>query len=202
MADFHDITPRQRRSTNGTYFITPLDEMHGKMLGKRISSDPNTTFVNRFHDYGHNRDEQGRKGHQSYYYHRHKGDWSNGATCNRAIMKLARSQARLQINDEIQGAEWKNEYERYCLAKADKPHYTTLFTYVYSVLYQEIKTQLEADFATHNRTDLINQFEQAFHNLRYAELSSITNVHLTDSQQTALATKQTTEYITQRLGQQ
>ncbi|MCQ2341578.1 MAG: hypothetical protein MJZ48_03905 [Paludibacteraceae bacterium] len=199
MADFHDITPRPRRSTNGTYFIYPLDEMHGKMRGKHPSNDPTVTFVNRFHDYGHNRDQQGRKGHQSYYYHKHQGEWSDGATANRALMALTRANTHAQIKDEQQSATWKQEYENYCVAKKDVPHYTSLFTYVYSVLYQQYKEQLALDFASHQRTDLINQFEQAFLLQRSKELSSITDVHLTGTQIEQQAQQQAQEYINQRI---
>lgn len=201
MADFHDIVPRSRRSTNGTYFIYPLEEMHGKMRGKRPSDHSEAVFVNRFRDYGHNTDEQGRKGHQSYYYRRHQGVWSNGATANRALMFVARRSAHAQIADEELSIKWQEEYKSYCLAKQGQNHYSSLFTYVYSVLYQQYKVQLDVDFAAQQHTELVQQFAQAFRQKRFSELLTITDRHYTGPQCERMAKEQATEYITLRFQQ-
>lgn len=198
MPNFQDITPRKRRSTNGTYFVGPIDEIHGQILANK-SDDPSKTFVNRFRDFGHNYDEQGRKGHQSYYYHRHEGEWSDGATSNRALMTLARKKAREIINNADRSGAWKTEFEQYCEAKKDEPHYATLYTYVYTIMYRQLKAQLDSDFAAHSRTDLIDEFEQAFLVQRTKELQTITSKHLSGRQESELATKQTTNYINNRL---
>lgn len=109
----------------------------GKKNGYRI--------VVRRHNYGEkkNFDEDGRRWHELFYYHLHKGAWSEGATRNREMIKAAQRTAHdiehaalkpEECSAEMvaEGVWWKQKYEAYKQSAAyhNKPYHFYPFIYV------------------------------------------------------------------------
>jgi len=199
MNDQLNISPKPHRHRgNGTYLLYPIDEMHGTVLDGKTNNRHGVTPVTRFRDYGYNVNTDGRKGHQLYYYNHHQGAWSNGATHNRALMAMAAAKTRLEIKDDTLGPQWQSQFKQYTLAKSqhpNEPRYTSLYTYVYRLTYDSIKSQLQSDLASHQRTDLVSSFADAFRDKRERELSTHRDIHLTGPQVEQLARTQTDDYI-------
>jgi len=199
MNDQLNISPKPNRHRgNGTFFKNPIDEYHGTFLDGQTKNRHEVTPVVRYRDYGYNVDNSGRKGHQTYYYNHHQGAWSDGATHNRALMAMASAKARLEIKDDTLGPQWHSQFDQYIEAKSkhpNEPRYTSLYTYVYRLTYDSIKSQLATDFAAHQRTELVDTFADTFFMKRKKELTTHREIKLTGPKVEQLARTQTDAYL-------
>ena len=112
-------------------------------------------LVVRRHEYTENNyDEDGSKWHELFYYHFHKGAWSDRATRNREMIKAAQRTAhdieRGALHPEQSTAEmaeeglrWKERYAAYRRSAqfADKPYH--FYNYIYVTILREIQSSTD-----------------------------------------------------------
>ena len=108
----------------------------GKRNGFRI--------VVRRHNYGENKnyDENGHKWHELFYYHFHKGAWSDGATRNREMIKAAQRTAHDIEHDPELREPWVAVYAAYRASEAyeKKPYH--FYQFVYVTILREMRKEI------------------------------------------------------------
>ena len=89
--------------------------------------------------------------HQVYFMKMHEGEWSEGATKNRELIKAAQKRAHAidkaarkpeECDPELvaEAAQWKERFEVYRAGlKEGEKGYGSLYTYAYVQIYREMK---------------------------------------------------------------
>lgn len=110
----------------------------GKQNGYRV--------VVRRHNYGeHSVNEDGKRWHQLFFYHFHKGAWSAGATRNREMIKAAQRTAHdIESKPELQELreEWVARYACYRARLRDGEKGYHFYNFVYVTIYREMRAQI------------------------------------------------------------
>lgn len=124
-------------------FILPFDKLSGAMDSKKEGRQKRQRLVTRY-----------RNGSAHFYPMKmHEGAWAEGATKNRELFKAAMSEAHaidkaakhpeLATQEYIEkAAKWQRRFKKYKASKkrAEKK-YSTLYTFVYASIYNDLKAE-------------------------------------------------------------
>lgn len=110
----------------------------GKQNGFRV--------VVRRHNFGEKSiNNDGKRWHQLFYYHFHKGVWSDGATRNREMIKAAQRTAH-DIESKPELEELREEWiARYAAYRATIPEGSTQYYHFYNYVYVTILKEMRSD---------------------------------------------------------
>ena len=100
--------------------------------------------VIRRHNYGEQSiNQEGKSWHQLFFYHFHEGEWSEGATRNREMIKAAQRTAHdIESKPEFEEErkEWIARYAAYrATIPADSTKYYHFFNFVYVTIYRAMR---------------------------------------------------------------
>ena len=122
-----------------TTFIAPVETIRGKLTGHRADD---RVLVNRRKYYG--KDAKGRPFYgpgETYIYHCHKGEWSEGAKKNRTLFQEVQLIAKAELNDPERVAYWQPLFEKqFKHPKQGEKHYVTLRGFVIAQIHQQLKS--------------------------------------------------------------
>ena len=90
-------------------YMAPVEDVRGKITSNRGN---NSVIVTRRKCFGKNKNGTPILGPKELYtYRKHQGKWSDGATNNRQLFKVAQQQAIAEMNDPEQLAKWQTLFE-------------------------------------------------------------------------------------------
>ena len=118
----------------------PIDTVRGAIDSVKEGRAKRARLVSRWHDYGEKSySEDGSKWHEVYICRFHEGEWSDGATRNRELIKQAQRMAHEVEKDPISSAEWRRRYDEYMAnRKPDEKEYH-FYNYVYVMMYRKLR---------------------------------------------------------------
>ena len=122
-----------------TTFISPVANLTGK-----LSSTPDgRVTVTRRKCYG--KDAKGRPIYgpsETYIYHRHEGEWSEGAQKNRVLFQQVQLIAKEELSSPERVAYWQSLFEQqFKHPKQGEKHYATLRGFVIAQLHTQLKNK-------------------------------------------------------------
>ena len=121
-----------------TTFIAPVETIRGKLTGHRADD---RVLVNRRKCFG--KDAKGRPYYgpsETYIYHCHKGEWSEGAKKNRTLFQEVQLLAKQELEDPERVAYWQSLFEKqFKRPKQGEKHYATLRGFVIAQIHQQLK---------------------------------------------------------------
>jgi hypothetical protein len=121
-------------------YMAPVDEVRGKLTNNR----GNTSFiVTRRKCFGKTKNGTPILGPKEMYtYRKHQGKWSDGATNNRQLFKLAQQQAIAEIRDPERLAKWQTLFEEQLNhPKSNEKQYIKLQCYIAAQLLLKMKAE-------------------------------------------------------------
>ena len=129
-------------------FITGIDSVWGAIDSVKEGNENGYRLVVRRHDYGEekNYDAEGRKWHELYFYHLHEGEWSDGATRNREMIKAAQRTAHdIESKPELEQEreEWIARYAAYrATIPTGSTKYYHFYQFVYVTIYRAMRKEM------------------------------------------------------------
>ena len=121
-----------------TTYMAPVETFTGKLSSH--SADGRIT-VSRRKCYG--KDDKGRPFYgpgETYIYHCHKGEWSEGAKKNRTLFQEVQLIAKQELENPERVAYWKPLFEKqFKRPKQGEKHYATLRGFVIAQIHQQLK---------------------------------------------------------------
>ena len=134
--------------------VDGFDIVRGALDSVKDGQENRARLICKYHDWGEKWvDEEGRKVHLVYTYHFHEGPWSEGATRNREIIKVAQRMAHdiervckhpeeFGEEDVEQGRIWQEKYAEYLktIPKGSNLHYK-FYGWVYTQIYHGLRRQ-------------------------------------------------------------
>ena len=135
-------------------YIDEIDTLRGALDTWKEGQAKRERLVSKFCDYGEKSyTKDGKKIHIVYKYHFHEGPWSDGATRNREMIKVAQRMAHAiqgvslhpegNSEDDIAMAKlWEQQYAKY---RANPPKvgkvYKRFFTWMYTKIYRGMRVE-------------------------------------------------------------
>lgn len=121
-----------------TTYIAPVENFTGKLTSHNADG---RIVVSRRKCFG--KDAKGRPFYgpgETYIYHRHEGEWSEGATKNRTLFQRVQQLAKEELADPNRLAYWQPLFEQqFRHPKRDEKHYATLRGFIIAQLHQQMK---------------------------------------------------------------
>lgn len=123
-----------------TTYMAPVETFTGKLSSH--SADGRIT-VSRRKCYG--KDAKGRPFYgpgETYIYHCHEGEWSEGAKKNRTLFQEVQLIAKAELNDPERVDYWQPLFEKqFKHPKQGEKHYATLRGFVIAQIHQQLKKE-------------------------------------------------------------
>lgn len=130
-------------------YIDPIATLKGR-LGKRSQG---RVDVHRQKTYGYDSNGNPIVGpNESYIYHIHEGEWSEGAVKNRDLFRQAQNQAKQELADPVLAAQWQQAFEHQLNHPQNTPAspqsnptrkpYVTLKGFVVAQIHKRLKENL------------------------------------------------------------
>lgn len=129
-------------------FMDGINSLWGALDSAKEGKENGYRLVVRRHDYGEekNYDAEGRKWHELYFYHLHEGEWSDGVTRNREMIKAAQRTAHdIESKPELEQEreEWAARYAAYrATIPAGSTKYYHFYNFVYVTIYHAMRKQM------------------------------------------------------------
>lgn len=121
-----------------TTYIAPVENFTGKLTSHNADG---RIVVSRRKCFG--KDAKGRPFYgpsETYIYHRHEGEWSEGATKNRTLFQRVQQLAKEELVDPNRLAYWQPLFEQqFRHPKRGEKHYATLRGFIIAQLHQQMK---------------------------------------------------------------
>ncbi|MBO4362608.1 MAG: hypothetical protein J5823_07520 [Paludibacteraceae bacterium] len=137
-------------------FVDAIDIVKGALDSIKDGQAKRARLVCKWHYWGEKWiDEDGSKVHLVYTYHFHEGEWAEGATRNREMIKAAQRMAhdieRVCYHPEEYGEEdreqariWQQKYAEYRATFApDRKDYKHFYGWMYTDIYRGMRREAE-----------------------------------------------------------
>ena len=129
-------------------FVNGIEAVWGAIDSGKEGKRNGYRMVVRWHNYGEKSiNQDGQRWHQLFYYHFHEGAWSEGATRNREMIKVAQRTAHdIESKPELEQEreEWVARYAAYrATIPEGSTKYYHFYNFVYVTIYREMRAEIE-----------------------------------------------------------
>ncbi len=135
-------------------FVDGIDTVRGALDEVKEGQANRVRLVCKWHYWGEKWiDEDGSKVHLVYTYHFHEGEWAEGATRNREIIKAAQRMAHdiervcyhpeeYDEEDREQAEIWKRKYAEYrATFSPDRKDYKHFYNWMFTEIYRGMRCE-------------------------------------------------------------